>query len=314
MMGIVLSASLLGCRPVPAPDGAGGNDGVSVPDDTGDDTGAPLPDAEFVFRYAILADPHVVDEGAHALRLQDAVRAIEALPSAERPELVFILGDIAWGGGWGPAHGALDALGMPWVPVLGDNPIQAGEEQVFEQIFTGHLDAVGSDLPGWVRADRPVTTMDGEELWLQNSRLDWKGVRFVAMDINTRYIGTGWGEFPDLFDLPGGTLPFIGESLATTPEGPADRVVLLSHMPLVPGLTLEEQDQLLATLAPYPDMVWGNHAGHLHGNGEATWAEADLQIRTTDATWDDVNTFRLVDVWSNGASFDYRDTLVELPE
>jgi hypothetical protein len=156
--------------------------------------------------------------------------------------------------------------------------------------------------------------MDGEELWLQNSRLDWKGVRFVAMDINTRYIGTGWGEFPDLFDLPGGTLPFIGESLATTPEGPADRVVLLSHMPLVPGLTLEEQDQLLATLAPYPDMVWGNHAGHLHGNGEATWAEADLQIRTTDATWDDVNTFRLVDVWSNGASFDYRDTLVELPE
>jgi len=134
------------------------------------------------------------------------------------------------------------------------------------------------------------------------------------MDINTRYIGTGWGEFPDLFDLPGGTLPFIGESLATTPEGPADRVVLLSHMPLVPGLTLEEQDQLLATLAPYPDMVWGNHAGHLHGNGEATWAEADLQIRTTDATWDDVNTFRLVDVWSNGASFDYRDTLVELPE
>lgn len=313
-MWIVLSAALLGCRPGPGPGSPGSSGDPGPTGDTAADTGAPLPDAEHVFTYAILADPHVTSGGEHAQRLQAAVAAIGALPDDQQPELVFILGDIAWGGGWSHAHGALDALGMPWVPVLGDNPIQVGEEQLFEQTFSAHLDAVGAGLPGWVRADRPVQTTGGEALWLQNARLDWGGVRFVALDLNTRFIGTGWGELPDLFDLPGGTLPFLEAALETTPDGPADRVVLLSHMPLAPGLTLEEQDQLLDVLAPHPGVVWGNHAGHLHGNGQATWAEAGLEIRTTDATWDDVNTFRLVEVWSNGARFEYRDTLVELPD
>jgi hypothetical protein len=285
-----------------------------APEDTGLDTGAPEPDPSHVFTYAILADPHVTNTGEHATRLNAAVAAIEALPADQAPELVFILGDIAWNDGWAPAHDALDALSMPWIPVLGDNPIQSGEETGFEDTFSAHLDAQGADLPGWVRAARPVTGDEGEDLWLQNARLDWKGVRFVAVDLNTRTIASGWGELPDLFDVPGGTLPFLTDALETVPDGPEDRIVLLSHMPLVPGLTLDEQDDLLAVLDPHPGKVWGNHAGHLHGNGEATWDEATLEIRTTDATWDDVNTFRLVEVWSNGARFSYRDTLVELPE
>lgn len=309
MLAALLLLPLLACH---TPEGPR----ARVPGDTGapgrPDTGASEP--AHVFTYAILADPHVVDDGAHADRLRAAVAAIGDLPEDQAPELVFILGDIAWGGGWGPAHGALDGLTVPWVPVLGDNPIQAGEETLFENTFSEHLDTVGATLPGWIRSARPVVGPEGEDLWLQNARLDWKGVRFVALDINTRTMGTLWSELPDIFDLPGGTLPFLQEALESTPEGPEDRVVLLSHMPLVPGLTLEAQDALLDVLAPHPDTVWGNHAGHLHGNGQATWDEADLQIRTTDATWDDVNAFRLVEVWSDGTRFEYRDTIVELPE
>ena len=310
-MSTLLLLSLLACRPPEVPAGTDTAAGSGArPGDSGD----AIPDPEHVFTYAIVADPHVVDDGAHAERLSTAVAAINALPPEQSPELVFILGDIAWGNGWSPAYVALDALRAPWIPVLGDNPIQAGEETGFEDTFSSHLDRLGAQLPGWIRADRPVTGPDGESLWLQNARLDWKGVRFVALDLNTRTIASGWGEFPDLFDLPGGTLPFLSDALETTPDGPEDRVVLLSHMPLVPGLTLDEQDDLLAVLEPHPGTVWGNHAGHLHGNGEATWADAGIEIRTTDATWDDINSFRLVEVWSDTVRFDYRDTIIELTE
>lgn len=307
----LLFLALVACTaPEPPGPGAAADSGVF---DTGRlDTGSP--ESVHQFTYAIIADPHVTNSGAHAARLDTAVDAIIALPADRAPDLVFILGDIAWNDGWTPAYEALDRLPMPWVPVLGDNPIQSGEEQGFETTFAAHLDAVGAGLPGWTRAETPVTGPDGETLWLQNARLDWGGVRFVALDWNTRVIETGWGELPDLHDVDGGTLPFLVDALDTLPDGPDDRVVLLSHMPLVPGLTLDEQADLLAAIDPWREAVWGNHAGHLHGNGEATWDEADLEIRTTDATWDDVNSFRLVDVWSDGVSFRYEDELVELPE
>ncbi len=307
---LVFPLLLLACRDPGGPGRAGASDdtGPASPGDTA------TAEATHAFTYAILADPHVTSTGEHAARLQAAVAAIAALPADRSPDLVFILGDIAWGGGWTPAYEALDALPMPWVPVLGDNPIQVGEEQGFQATFSDHLDALEATLPGWTRADIPVSGPDGAPLWLQNARIDWKGVRFVALDWNTRVIASGWGELPDLHDVDGGTLPFLVDALETLPDGPDDRVVLLSHMPLVPGLDLDEQAELIAAIDPWRDAVWGNHAGHLHGNGRATWDEADLEIRTTDAVWDDVNTFRLVEAWSDGRTFSYVDELVELPE
>ena len=77
--------------------------------------------------------------GDHDARLQAAVAETNARIEAEGIELVFILGDIAWGDGYDLAHAALSELAVPWVPVLGDNPIQVGEETGFEDAFSSRL-------------------------------------------------------------------------------------------------------------------------------------------------------------------------------
>lgn len=283
--------------------------------DTSADSGPAASDPERVFVFALIADPHVTGPGEHADRVARVAAALDALPTDRSPELVFVLGDIAWGGGWSDALSALETMPAPWVPIIGDNPIQVGEEIVFDETFGAHLEGMASHLEAWVRAALPVDNPErGGESWLQNSRFDHKGVRFVGLDWNSREMGTGWGEMPDLHDFAGGTLPFLVSSLETLPDGPEDRVVMLSHMPLVPGLTLDEQADFLAAIAPYEGAIWGQHAGHLHGNGEATWEDAGFEIRTTDATWDDVNTYRLVEVWSDGVSFTYVEELIEVPD
>ena len=266
-----------------------------------------------VFSYAIIADPHVTGSGDHDARLQAAVAETNARVASEGIELVFILGDIAWGDGYDLAHAALEELTVPWVPVLGDNPIQVGEETGFEVAFSGQLDALADQVDGWERAPRPVYNPErDEDSWLQNARLDHKGVRFVAMDWNSRESGI-IGETPDLHDFAGGSLPFLGAALESLPDGPDKRVVLLSHMAPFPGpggLMLDEQEKLIALLQPHTDAVWGNHAGHLHINSGMTWDALDIELVTTDATWDDLNTIRIVQVLSSAATFAYLDEII----
>lgn len=267
------------------------------------------------FSFAIIADPHVTTNDDHDLRLQAAVEATNARIESDGIELVFVLGDIAWGDGYSLAHAALDALAVPWIPVLGDNPIQVGEEDHFATTFDPQFDELAAEFSSWVRAPVPVYNPEHDtDSWLQNAWLDHGGVRFVTVDWNSREMGI-IGEMPDLHDFSGGTLPFLADALDTLPDGPDKRVVLLSHMapfPAAGGLTLEEQDTLFALLQPHTDAVWGNHAGHLHFNSDLYWEALDFEIMTTDATWDDVNTVRIVDVLSNERSFFYQDRFIEL--
>lgn len=269
---------------------------------------------EAVFSFALIADPHVTGAGEHDARLQAAVAAVEGRVAADNIELVFVLGDIAWGGGYDLAHAALSELSVPWVPVQGDNPIQVGEESGFEETFAAQLDSLSGQVDGWTRAPVPVYNPEYDaDSWLQNARLDHRGVRFVALDWNSRVVGNLLGETPDLHDFDGGTLPFLADALDTLPDGPDKRVVLMSHMAPFPGpggLTTDEQDDLIALIQPQAEAVWGNHAGHLHADSRMTWEDIDFQIVTTDATWDDENLVRVVTVWSDGQRFDYEDVAV----
>ena len=117
---MLLPALFLGC----APDTAGRIDSGRVGD----------PVAQFSF--ALIADPHITGPGEHEERLRAAVAAVEERVASDNIELVFVLGDIAWSGGYDLAHAALS---VPWVPVQGDNPIQVGEEDGFELAFSDQL-------------------------------------------------------------------------------------------------------------------------------------------------------------------------------
>lgn len=306
-----LLATLLACTS-PADDPA--DDTGRTPTDGGAvDPGTPI----FAFSYALLADPHVTATGDHQERLQQAVAWIGEQTDARSIALTFVLGDVAWNDGFTPAIDALDALPMPWLPVLGDNPIQSQDEAAWHDAFDPQLQALGATLPGWTRATTPVANpVEGGTSLLQNYAFDHDGLRFVTLDINSRELGTLWGETPDLHDFDGGTLPFLAAELEGAGEGLDERMVLLSHMPMISGpgsFDVAESEVLEDLLGPHADLVYGNHAGHLHGNGEDEWAACGLHVDTTDAVWDDVITVRMVEVWQDAVSVHFVEELVELP-
>lgn len=296
---ILLSA--LACRPP-----ALATDDTDPPADT--DLPAATPERRFTF--AVLADPHVTSDGEHAQRLRDAVAWVERERQARGIELVLIAGDIAWGDGFAATLDAMAPLGIPWVPIVGDNEVQLGSEQAYDDALTPHYEALAETLPGWVRLPTPVLDAElGHDAWYQCFAFDWRGVTFVGFDIASRVIHPLYGEFADLHDVPGGPLPFVLDQLAALPDGPREDVVMLTHNPLLwtaGGLDPDEQAHLLEALAPYDDRVALALGGHLHFDAEFPAADGvPFDVVLTDALWDDAPRVRLVDVWDDGRTFSY---------
>jgi len=282
----------------------------------GPDTGATDSDtAPFVhqFSMAVIADPHVVGEGTHDERLQAAVTWVENHAAERDIQLVVILGDICWSDGFTLAHDALNRLSMPWVPIMGDNVIQAKEEQIFDATFDAQLSRLESQLS---LQRQPALVFNPErerDSWLQNLSFEYGGVRFLGVDWNSREYHPLWGETPDLHDFEGGTWPWLTDELAAVEGRATDSVILLSHMPLfegVGGLTTLEADKVVEAFYPRRQVLWANLAGHLHWSSSDTWSRAGIEVHVTDATWDDDNTLRIIEVSSNGEKFAYEHELI----
>jgi hypothetical protein len=294
----LLSALLiLGC-PKEAPDIQATDTGAPGEPIGGDPPEGPL---EHQFSMVLVADPHVIGPGEHLDRLDAAVAWIEANREAMDLQLVVVLGDICWSEGFDEAHESLNQLSMPWVPVMGDNVIQTGGEATFHQTFEGQINHLEETLEGFEMAPTPVSNPEhGVESWLQNIAFDFGGIRFISADWSSRDIHTLWGETPDLHDFDGGT---------------NESVILLSHMPLfegLGGLTTDEATQAITLFDAHRDMVWANLAGHLHVNTSMDWERAGMEVHVTDATWDDVNAVRILDVSANEARFAFEHWIEEI--
>lgn len=286
--------------------GCGGKQVPTVAEDSGGsvvedaaDTGILETAPVEAFRFAVLADPHVTGPGAHLERLQAAVDHLHALHAEQPLELVVVLGDIAWGDGWEPALGALSALPVPWVPVQGDNPIQVGEEVRFSEVFGGQLSHLATVMPGFEQGEVAVADPVYGTVWLTNAAFSVGEVTFVVADWNSRDQDTIFGETPDLFDVPGGTLPFVEAAVAGAAGTLDGRVVMLSHMPFLAGpgfFDLDEQAILEDRLGRHQDALGLALAGHLHVHAEGDWPELGVDVVVTDATWDDTLSARVVTV------------------
>lgn len=296
-----------------------------IPEVQPTDTGAPAESNgghpkegpfEHRFSMVLLADPHVIGPGEHLDRLDAAVGWIEANREAMDLQLVVVLGDICWSEGFDEAHESLSQLSMPWVPVMGDNVIQTGGEATFHQTFEGQMSRLEETFEGFEMAPTPVTNPErGVESWLQNLAFDFGGIRFISADWSSRDIHTLWGETPDLHDFDGGTWPWLQEQLAGSVGGAGESVILLSHMPLFEGpggLTTDEATKAVTLFDAHRDMIWANLAGHLHVNTSMEWERAGMEVHVTDATWDDVNAVRIVDVSANEARFAFEHWVEEI--
>ena len=49
------------------------------------------------YSIILIADPHIVDDGEHRVRLSKTVNWINDNKETDRIELVFVLGDVGWG-------------------------------------------------------------------------------------------------------------------------------------------------------------------------------------------------------------------------
>ena len=89
-------------------------------------------------------------------------------------------------------------------------------------------------------------------------------------------------------------------------------VILLSHIPMMLGaFDHPEIDALEGLMLPAVDHVYANLAGHIHFDMFSE--EPGWEVYTTDATWDDDDTVRLIEVRRNGSERTYVHELVSVP-
>lgn len=274
-------------------------------------------ESEHIFSFAVLADPHVTSVGDNLDRLQTAIDWVEEEAPARRIELVLVVGDIAWGDGMEPARDAMDGLSVPYVPLIGDNEIQVGMEQDFDLVFGPRLAGLEPSFDGFERAELPVWNPEHEQdSWFQNLTFEHKGVTFVGLDWAHRTTGSLVGESAELYDFEGGTWQHFLRWLEALPDdGPKEDVVLASHHPMhwSPGaFSSDEMDRIVAVTGPLTDRVFANFAGHYHFDAMELSPDGSYEVVVTDATWDDEITVRLVEVWSDGEWFEYRQEVLRL--
>ncbi len=272
---------------------------------------------EPLFSFAIFADPHVTGEGENAERLRAAIDWVNVNADVDDIDLVVIVGDIGWAGGETLAFEILSTLAVPWVPVLGDNEVQYGSEQSFDQVFAVEYAALAATFENWDRAATPVENPEyDKQSWFQDFSFDHGGAHFVGLDWNSRHLGGIEGEMADLHDFDGGSWRWLATDLEGLAAGPDNRVLFFSHHPmhLSPGaFDLAEIDLLDGLLNTYDDAVFANFAGHYHVSGDESDPARPLDVYVTDALWDDINTLRVVAVSGNEAALSYEQRLVELP-
>jgi hypothetical protein len=288
------------------------------------------------FSFAIIADPHIDLNPDHKIKLISAVDWIIRNKDKKDIELVFVLGDIAWGGSRKKrnlriAREILDRLnhaGMPYVPVIGDNEIQKRCEKEFEDTFNKQYQYLSKILGHWRKAPTPV---GGK--YLQNFSFDYKGCHFISCDFNSRKPGDEGGE---LHDFTGGSWPWFKNDIETCPKAKEESIVIITHIGMFrtgfgsADQFLFSQDEMLkiqSFLFDYRDYVDSNYAGHIHLNWHSTvWTgffTTIYHVRTTDETWygrqwpepdDKETTVRLVKVNSDGNKVLYNQQIYNAQE
>ena len=272
-----------------------------------DDGGPPPPEP---FAFVVLTDTHITGGGDAELRLSAAVDWVNAHAAEDLIELVLVLGDIGWDGGLERARDVLDGLDVPYVPLIGDNEVHAGDEAAFQDVFAATHARLEGLLAGWRKLPTPAWSPDlGAEVWLQNASFDFGGVHFVALDWNVRGDDGIGGETGTLHDYEGGTWPWLVEDLAGREAGPLQGIVLLSHIPMHMGaFDLAELAAFDGLLGPLRDRIHANLAGHVHVT--YSFPATTYTVLVTDGLYDDAAVVRLVRVTGDGASFSYTHELI----
>jgi hypothetical protein len=272
---------------------------------------------EHVFSFVVLADPHIVEPSERDVRLAAAVDWINQAVDARSVELVVVVGDIGWGEGLTRSKDLLDALAVPYVPVLGDNEVHLDSEAAFEDVFGPQYAALSDRFDGFEHPEPGSHNPEWDATsWFQNVAFDYRGLRFVGLDWVSRDDHAILGELANLHDFEGGTFPWFSDQIEAVTDEKEEHVLLFSHHPMMmlPGaFNVEDLARVTGVTSPKAAAVSAAFAGHFHFDHDEYVHEGGYDVHVTDATWDDENTVRLVEVWQEGTVFRLVHELVVVP-
>jgi len=283
------------------------------------------------FSFAVITDPHVGGNPDNRAKFETTVDWIISNREIKDIELTFVLGDIAWGGTKGSrnlvtARKILDRLeknGITYIPVIGDNEVQAGCEKEFQDVFRPHFKILSGTLDNWRKAPSPAAGK-----YLLNFSFDYKGCHFVCPDFISRKAGDEGGE---LHDFSGGSWPWFKNDIELCPKPKNENIIIMTHIGMFHTgfefadrfvFSQSEMDTIKSFLNDYRDNVDSNYAGHLHLNWYApVWSRLFVplyHVRVTDETWSQLQwpendepglTVRWVQVDNDGRKISYQQNI-----
>ena len=276
------------------------------------DSGVPESEAEFLFSFVTVADPHITSSSDRDDRLVEFVDWVNDNDEALGVAFVVVLGDIGWNEGLYSSAAMLDALDVPYMPVMGDNEVAAGQESLFYTAFTAAFDRLESSFQDFTRTTGSVwDPVLEQDLHLINFAFTHLGIRFVAMDWASRDSDAIISEMGDLHDFDGGTLEWLDAELNRVAGAVNGSVMLMSHIPMAMtpgGFFFDDQTVLEDALAPYAGQIPFAYAGHLHADSNLRAESGDYDVYVCDALWDDDKSFRVVEVWGSSALIETVET------
>jgi len=288
------------------------------------------------FSFAVIADPHISGNPVRKAKFQAAIDWIISNGKSKDIELIFVLGDIAWGGSrgnrnLGTAKKILDRLnnnGITYIPVIGDNEVQYGCEKEFQEVFRPHFKILSERLENWRKAPIPVACS-----YLQNFSFNYKDCHFVCPDFNSRKAG---GEGAELHDFAGGSWPWFKNDIERCPKPKKENIVIMTHIGMFNTgfkvadrfvYSVSEMDKIKGFLNDYKDNVDSNYSGHFHLNWYVpVWSELFVplyHVRVTDETWSKIQwpeiedpglTVRWVRVDNSGLKISYHQNIESIGE
>ncbi len=249
------------------------------------------------FSFAVITDPHLGGDPEHVAALRTAVDWLIANKDTKHIEVVFVLGDIGWGTSGDRcnldiAREVLDPLndvGLLYVPMLGDNEVQAHSESAYHAVFKDQYARLAKGLTNWNEASTPVG-----DAFLHSFSFDHKGCHFSCPDFVSRVPGD---EGAELNDVQNGTWTWFTADIARCAKPGAENIVTMTHHPMYnTGIILadkflfskEEMEAITGFLRNYADSVDANYSGHIHMNSFRKVRSGDTEIydaHVTDETW-----------------------------
>jgi hypothetical protein len=289
------------------------------------------PSTSEAFSFAVIADPHINGNPDHKAKFEIVVDWLISNKDSRDIELVFVLGDIAWGGPKGNrnlpiAKAILDRLndaGIPYIPIIGDNEVQTGCEKEFQEVFAPQYKFLSRTLNNWQKASVSVAGM-----YLQNFSFDYKGCHYICPDFNPRKAGDEGGT---LHDCKGGSWPWFKNDVQHCRKSKKENIIIMTHIGMFrTGIGIADQflysenemEKIKHFIRDYKDNVDSNYAGHLHINWYVpVWSELFVSlyhVRVTDETWSGIQwpeaedhgvTVRWVQVDNSGLKISYHQNI-----